>query len=205
MEQNYSQIFKVILEDLIKLKELGVGNLNNINVDDFKGDYQEYFHYLQGKNPKRYEKLNFDETGRVEKYSKDLVRIVRGFADNKGNIQMNKIRLLRISYWLAAIADFVYGLMILIPSRAGTNEYVYPSGIFAAVAISWGVLLLLADKSPMERKWVLLPTILVIILIGVANYASFLMGVIDLSIVLPRILLCCTISAFLIFSYIKAK
>ena len=56
------------------------------------------------------------------------------------------IRWLRISYWLAAIADFVVAILCLIPSRMGVGQYVYPMGLMSAVAFSWGVLLLFADR-----------------------------------------------------------
>jgi len=118
---------------------------------------------------------------------------------------MKKVKLLKINYWLGALADFIYGIVILIPSRAGVSEYVYPMGLFAAVAFSWGVMLLLALRSPIERRWILIPTILVIVLLGLANLYSLLIGAIDFNTVFPRLLLCITISAFMLFSYVKTK
>ena len=82
--------------------------------------------------------------------------------------------LIRASYWVAAIADFVIAILVLIPERMGVEGFVYPMGLMSAVAFSWGVLLLVADRKPVERKWVLLPTILVVFLLGVAGlYAAF--------------------------------
>jgi len=118
---------------------------------------------------------------------------------------MKKVKLLKISFWLGAIADFIYGFVILIPSRAGVSEYVYPMGLFAAAAISWGVMLLLALKSPIERRWILIPTILVIVLLGFANLYSLSIGAIDFNTAFPRILLCVAISAFMFFSYVKTN
>ena len=34
-------------------------------------------------------------------------------------------------------------------------------GLMSAVAFSWAVLLIVADRKPVERRWVLLPTTLV--------------------------------------------
>ena len=50
----------------------------------------------------------------------------------------------------------------------GVDEFVYPMGLMSAVAFSWGVLLVVADREPVERRWVIAPTILVVFLLGVA-------------------------------------
>ncbi len=82
--------------------------------------------------------------------------------------------LIRTSYWVAAIADFFVAVLALIPARMGVEGFVYPMGLMSAVAFSWGVLLLFADRKPVERRWVLLPTALVVFLLGVAVlYAAF--------------------------------
>lgn len=77
-------------------------------------------------------------------------------------------RLIRASYWVAAIGDFVVAVLVLIPGRMGVERYVYPMGLMSAVAFSWGVLLLVADRKPLERKWILVPTSLVVFLLGIA-------------------------------------
>ena len=76
---------------------------------------------------------------------------------------------LRAAYWTAAVADFVVAVLVLIPSRMGVREYVYPMGLMSAVALSWGVMLLVADRRPWERRWMLAPTLLVVALLGVAQ------------------------------------
>jgi peptidoglycan/LPS O-acetylase OafA/YrhL len=38
----------------------------------------------------------------------------------------------------------------------GLTEIVYPMGLISAVAVSWGILLLVADRKPSQRKWVLI-------------------------------------------------
>lgn len=73
-----------------------------------------------------------------------------------------QILLLRLCYWIAALADFAIAYLALIPQRMGLTEIVYPMGLTSAIAFSWGVLLLLADRKPMERRWILIPTILVV-------------------------------------------
>ncbi len=80
---------------------------------------------------------------------------------------------LRVGYWVAALADFAIAVLVLMPDRMGVTAYVYPMGLMAAVAFSWGVLVLVADREPMERRWVVLPTMLVVALLGtVAAHAG---------------------------------
>jgi hypothetical protein len=38
----------------------------------------------------------------------------------------------------------------------GLTEIVYPMGLISAVAVSWGILLLVADRKPSQRKWVVI-------------------------------------------------
>ena len=73
-----------------------------------------------------------------------------------------QILLLRLSYWIAALADFAIAYWALMPHRMGLTEVVYPMGLTSAIAFSWGVLLLIADRKPMDRCWILIPTILVV-------------------------------------------
>jgi hypothetical protein len=86
------------------------------------------------------------------------------------------VRLIRTSFWVAAIADFAIAAIALIPSRMGVDDFVYPMGLMSAIAFSWGVLLLIADRKPLERKWVLVPTSLVVFLLGIAVLVAYLAG-----------------------------
>jgi len=86
---------------------------------------------------------------------------------------------------VAAIADFIIAGRVFIPCLFGIGIYSYPVGLVGSVGISWGILLLYADRKPVERKWVLIPTILVIFLITIVyvqatftNILSFPSGVI---------------------------
>lgn len=89
--------------------------------------------------------------------------------------------LLRISYWATAIADFSIAILVLIPERMGLTEIVYPMGLISAVALSWGILLLIADRKPLERRWILIPTIIVVALLSVARIIFALNGTIEFS------------------------
>ena len=75
------------------------------------------------------------------------------------------ILFLRLSYWIAAIADFVVAGLVLVPERMGLSSIVYPMGLTSATIFSWAVMLLIADRKPMERRWILIPTSLVVTLL----------------------------------------
>ena len=109
------------------------------------------------------------------------------------------ILLLRMSYWIAAIADFGIAILVWVPGRMGVTEAVYPMGLTSAVAFSWAVLLLVADRKPLERKWVLIPTILVIALVTLARTAFALDGAIEFSLAL--LLFAVALIVFIAYSY----
>lgn len=99
-------------------------------------------------------------------------------------MMIKSIVLLRLSYWIAAIADFVIAILAWMPERMGVAEVAYPMGLASVIALSWGVLLLVADRKPIERKWILLPTILVVALITIVRTGFSLEGVIEWSLAL---------------------
>ena len=94
------------------------------------------------------------------------------------------ILLLRLSYWIAAIADFIIAILVWIPVRMGVAEIAYPMGLASVIAFSWTVMLLIADRKPMERKWILIPTILVVTLVTIIRTIFSLNGTIEFSLVL---------------------
>lgn len=116
-----------------------------------------------------------------------------------------KIRWLRISYWIAAIADFVIALSALIPSRMGVTQYVYPMGLMSAVAFSWGVLLVVADREPLERRWILLPTILVVALLGTVGVHAGITGLLPLSRAILSASVSIIVFSILIYSYMSTR
>ncbi len=85
----------------------------------------------------------------------------------------SRILWVRISYWLAALADFYIAIAVLNPERVGLTKFEYPMGMTSAIAFSWGIMLIMADRKPIERRWVLLPTFIVVsLLTAVGFYAS---------------------------------
>jgi len=98
---------------------------------------------------------------------------------------MNKsLLLLRLSYWTAAIADFLVAILFLIPERMGEIEITYPMGLASVTVFSWVVILIIADRKPIELKWILIPTILVVTLITIVRTKFSLEGTIEFNLAL---------------------
>ncbi len=115
----------------------------------------------------------------------------------------SKITWLRISYWTAAIADFGIAISVLIPERVGLTEFVYPMGLMSGVAISWGILLLIAERKPIERRWILIPTIIVVALLSSARIYAAINGMIEFSI--AYLILGVIIISLFSYCYINSK
>ena len=115
----------------------------------------------------------------------------------------SKVTWLRISYWTAAIADFSIAISVLIPERVGLTEFVYPMGLMSVVAISWGILLILADRKPVERRWILIPTIIVVALLSIVRIFAVINGMLEFSIV--YLILGVIILSLLTYSYMNSK
>lgn len=84
-----------------------------------------------------------------------------------------KILLLRTSYWAAAILDVLAFLMMLSPALFAWNnqlgdfhpgvQYRYAMGMGAPLMLGWTILLLWADRKPLDRRHILWITLLVIL------------------------------------------
>jgi len=94
------------------------------------------------------------------------------------------ILLLRLSYWIAAIADFVVAILFLIPERMGETEITYPMGLASVTVFSWAIILIMADRKPIERKWLLIPTIIVVTSIAIVRVIFSLGESIEFNLVL---------------------
>lgn len=117
----------------------------------------------------------------------------------------NEIRWLRASYWVAAVADFAIAGLVLIPERMGVTDYVYPMGLMASVAFSWGVLLVAADRRPLERRWVLLPTMLVVALLGGAAVHAGSVGLLPASRAVATSVVTAAVLLVLILGYRRSR
>ena len=116
-----------------------------------------------------------------------------------------KIKWLRIAYWTAAIADFAIAIIVLIPARMGVPNYVYPMGLMSAVAFSWGVSLLIADRKPVERRWFIIPTILVVTLIGIVGLHSGIIGLMPMIRGVLNLIVSIIVLSILIYSYMITR
>lgn len=116
-----------------------------------------------------------------------------------------KIRWLRTAYWTAAIADFLIAILALIPERMGVENYVYPMGLMSAVAFSWGIMLVFADKKPLERRWILIPTSLVVTLLGAVVLHAGLTELIPLIRAIPTLAVTIIVLFILIYSYMNTR
>ncbi len=86
----------------------------------------------------------------------------------------NKTILLRISYWFGAVIDGGMVIPMLSPSVGGAmlgidnfnpgNEYKYAMMIGASLMLGWTVLLIWADRKPVERKGILLITVIPVVI-----------------------------------------
>ena len=108
---------------------------------------------------------------------------------------------LRLSYWTAALVDFAVAILALISENPAADGFVYPQGQFAAAVFSWGVMLLMADRKPFERRWMLIPTILVVALLGFVALVSMLDDLIAVSRGLPAVITSVLVSSLLAYSY----
>jgi len=106
------------------------------------------------------------------------------------------IRWLRISYWVGALVDAVAAIQMLhmplfrfgmgLPEFTPGRDYDYAMGMGAALMLGWTALLVWADRSPLERRGVLLLTVLPVVLGLAANQArSVHAGFLPLPAVLP--------------------
>ena len=116
-----------------------------------------------------------------------------------------KVKWLRISYWATAIADFIVVVLVLIPGINGVTEYVYPMGLMSAVAFSWGVLLIYADRRPVERRWILLPTMLVVAIIAVVGLHAGISGLLPLIQIIPSTCASVVLFSILLYSHLKFR
>jgi len=102
---------------------------------------------------------------------------------------------LRISYWLGAVLDGILVIPMLIPQIGGVlfgidrfepgNDYRYAMMVGAALMFGWTILLIWADRKPVERKGVLLLTVPIIIGLMLANLFAVSVGLIRLERMIP--------------------
>lgn len=117
-----------------------------------------------------------------------------------------KIRWLKAACLAGAGADFVVGILILIPSRMGHAEMTYPMGLAASLMFGWTALLLWAWRKPVERKGVLVITIFPVItgLMASGVYAVAA-GIFPVARIVPTSIFGIGLIALMGYSYLNAR
>lgn len=126
-----------------------------------------------------------------------------------------KILWLRISYWVGAIVDGLAALQMLFPklytltSDTGftpSAEFGYAMRSGAPLMVGWTVLLIWADRRPVERKGVLLITVIPVV-IGMAlnQITAIPIGISSVGATIPIWILQVVLTALFTFSYLNAR
>lgn len=118
---------------------------------------------------------------------------------------MNKITWLRASYWAGAIVDVLAGILTLMPSRMGETEFRYPMGLAASAMFCWAGLLIWADRRPVERRGVLVPTIAVVVGLLATGVYAVASGIFPLQKIMPTTIMGTVLIALFSFSYLNAN
>jgi drug/metabolite transporter (DMT)-like permease len=118
---------------------------------------------------------------------------------------MNKVTWLRASYWAGAAADVVVGVLTLIPGRMGETAFRYPMGLAAAAMFCWAGLLVWADRKPVERRGVLVPTVAVVAGLMASGFYAVASGIFPLERIVPTTVLGILLIALFGFSYLNSR
>ena len=132
---------------------------------------------------------------------------------------MNKqhtILLLRISFWVGAIVDLLAAIQLFLPSlwasMDGFTTYTPNSTLNFALTIAgslmlgWTILLIWADRKPIQRKSILLLTIFPVLSgLVLNNIYAVASGLRPLQSALPELALQLIAGSLVLFSYLNAR
>jgi hypothetical protein len=118
---------------------------------------------------------------------------------------------LRVSYWAGAILDVLAGLVMVFPGLfaflnrpadfAPGLDYRYAMGMGAPLMFAWTVLLLWADRKPLERRGVLPITLLVVAGEIATQVWGITVGFVPLLPMLPTFIMQAVMIGLFVFSY----
>jgi hypothetical protein len=130
-------------------------------------------------------------------------------------MKKNVILWLRISYWAGAVLDLLAGLTMLFPALFVINNqmssfyptpaYRYAMGMGAPLMLAWTVLLLWANRKPLERKGILPITLLVIFGLVVNEIVAARTGYISTGALTPTWIIQTILTTLFLFSYLNAR
>lgn len=127
---------------------------------------------------------------------------------------MSAIRWLRVSYWAGAIADALAALAMLVPEVGDAlyrteglepgDDYRYAMRLGASLMLGWTVLLLWADRKPLERRGVLPITVFVIAGLAWAGAYAVSAGLIAAPNMAPTWVLQGVLTVLFLYSYFRS-
>jgi len=127
-----------------------------------------------------------------------------------------RILWLRVSFWAGAILDLLAAIQMLSPAVfAVTNgltdfhpgpDYSYAMGMGASLMLGWTVLLIWADRKPLERKGILPLTVFPVIAGMAINeaYAVFGSGFLPLLPIVPIWIVQTILACVFLYSYFQS-
>ena len=123
----------------------------------------------------------------------------------------DKILPLRISYWAGAILDVLAFLLMSFPVLFAWNnqltgfqpglDFRYAMGMGAPLMLGWTVLLLWADRRPVERRQVLLITLLVVAGEAATELYGVLTGFLTAAAVVPTWIIQALLAGLFVYAY----
>lgn len=124
---------------------------------------------------------------------------------------MSPIRWLRISYWIGALVDGAAAVLMYMPEAGralygvtdfqASADYRYAMRFGAALMVGWTLLLLWADRRPVERRGVLPLTVVVIGGLASAGAYAVSADLVELAYMLPTWVLQLGLAALFVYSY----
>lgn len=126
------------------------------------------------------------------------------------------VRWLRIAYWAGAIADAVAAAMMLFPDLGNavygradlipSNDYRYAMGLGGSLMVGWTILLLWADRKPVERRGVLLLTVFpVLVGLALAGVYAVVSDLVSFARMIPTWVFQGALTSLLLFSYWRSR
>lgn len=128
---------------------------------------------------------------------------------------MTPIRWLRVSYWVGAVVDALAAVAMWFPEIGGAlyriegfepdADYRYAMRLGASLMSAWTVLLIWADRKPLERRGVLPITVLLIFGLASAGAYAVRAGLIEASNMAPTWILQTILVALFLYSYARSR
>jgi hypothetical protein len=114
--------------------------------------------------------------------------------------ERKKIFMLRFAYWFGAVLDGLTFLLMIFPTLGGgvfssslityDASYYYANALGAPLMIGWAVLLIWADRKPIERKGIILITLFPVMAgLIAANSILYLSGITEMEDFLSRMII----------------